>query len=121
VTGVQTCALPISHSYVFQQLYKFVKPGFQRIDLSTSLPKMTVSAFVNRVNGVIVITGKNDSNTEQHIEGLLKNTSKVSTLRYYCSDDSHNFSRGADVEVLNQKFSKIMPPFCVFTLVSNPR
>jgi hypothetical protein len=109
------------HYYVFQQLYKFVKPGFQRIDLSTSLTNLTVSAFVNPVNGDIIITGKNDNNTEQNIDGILKNTSRISTLRYYCTDNFHNFSRGADVEVSDQKFSKIIPPFCVFTLVSNLR
>jgi O-glycosyl hydrolase len=82
---------------------------------------LTVSAFVNPVNGDIVITGKNDNNTEQNIDGILKNTSRISTLRYYCTDNFHNFSREADVEVSDQKFSKIIPPFCVFTLVSNTR
>jgi hypothetical protein len=109
------------HYYVFKQLYSFVKPGFKRIDLSTGLPNMTVSAFLNDANGTIVITGKNDSDRAQSIEGLLKNVSKFSTFRYYYSDDSHNFTRGEDTEIDNQIFSKTIPPSCVFTLVSNPK
>ncbi len=109
------------HYYVFHQLYNFVKPGFQRIGLTTSLPNLTVSAFMNPVNGEIVITGKNDNNSELNIDGLLKNTSKVSSLKYYYTDETHNFSKGADVEVTDQKFSKIVPPYCVFTFVSHPQ
>jgi O-glycosyl hydrolase len=106
------------HYYVFKQLYNFVKPGFSRIDLSTTLSKITLSAFLNPVKGTIVITGKNDSDKAQPIDGVLKNISKVSKLRYYYSDDSHNFTRGEDVKVRDQKYSKTIPPFCVFTLVS---
>jgi hypothetical protein len=109
------------HYYVFKQLYKFVKPGYKRVDLSTGLPNMTVSAFLNPANGTIVITGKNDSDKAQMVDGLLKNVSKVTTFRYYYSDDSHNFTRGADTEIVNQKFSRMIPPSCVFTLVSNPK
>ena len=107
------------HYYVFKQLYYFVKPGFKRIDLSTSLSNMTVSAFLNPTNGAIVITGKNDSNSPQPIDGILKNLSKVSNLKYYYTDATHNYTRGDDVKVTNQKFSKLVPPFCVFTLTSN--
>jgi len=106
------------HYYVFKQLYNFVKPGFQRIDVSTSLPKMTVSAFFNSKNGETVITGKNDSDKPQTIDGLLKSLSKVTTLKYYYTDATHNFIRGADVKINNQTFSKLVPASCVFTLVS---
>jgi O-glycosyl hydrolase len=109
------------HYYVFKQLYNFVKPGFKRIDLSNNIPNMTVSAFLNPANGTIVITGKNDGDKAQMIDGILKNLTKVSTLRYYYTDDSHNFTRGEDAEIIGQKFSKMIPPSCVFTLVSNTK
>lgn len=105
------------HYYVFKQLYNFVKPGFQRIDISTSRPNLTVSAFLNPKNGEIVITGKNDSGDPQTIDGILKNLASVSTLNYYYTDATHNFSRGADVEVSDLSFSKLIPAFSVFTLV----
>jgi O-glycosyl hydrolase len=110
-----------THYYVFKQLYNFVKPGFKRIDLSTTLPKMTVSAFLNPVKGTIVITGKNDNDTAQPIGGIINNLPKVSTLRYYYSDATHNYAQGEDVGVNNQKFSMLIPPYSVFTLVSNPK
>lgn len=110
---------PRTHYYVFKQLYNFVKPGFKRIDISTNLSNMTVSAFIDPAKGAIVITGKNDNDNPQTIDGILKNLSTVSKLKYYYTDASHNFFRGPDVTVTNQTFSKLLPPFCVFTLVSN--
>ncbi len=107
-----------AHYYVFKQLFNFVKPGFKRIDISTNLSKMTVSSFYNPVDGAIVITGKNDSDKAQAIQGILKNLSVVSSLRYYFTDAAHNFAKGSDIRVTNQTFSKLLPAFCVFTLIS---
>jgi len=106
------------HYYAFKQLYNFVKPGFRRIDFSTTLSGVTLSAFINPANGKIVLTGKNDSDSEQSIDGLLKNISKISSLEFYYTDATHNFFRGPNVNVKNQKFSKLIPPLSVFTLVS---
>ncbi len=50
-----------AHYYTFKQLYHFVKPGYKRISISTTLPVMTLTAFYNPAGGEIVITGKNDS------------------------------------------------------------
>lgn len=109
---------PRAHYYTFKQLFKFVKPGFQRIDISSSLQKMTISSFYNPSKGTVVITGKNDSSSAQTFDGIFKNLPKVSTMKYYYTDASHNFSQGSDVTVTNQNFSKLLPAFCVFTLVS---
>ena len=106
------------HYEVFKQLFNFVKPGFKRIDISTKLSKMTVSAFYNPVNKSIVITGKNDSDKAQTIDGILKSLSTVSSLKYYYTDATNNFKQGSDVKVANENFSKLVPAFCVFTLVS---
>jgi O-glycosyl hydrolase len=106
------------HFYVFQQLFRFVKPGFRRIDISSNLQKMTLSAFYNPANGAIVITGKNDSDRAQTMEGMIQGLSNASSLSYYYTDATHNFSHGPDVRVSNRTFSKVLPAFCVFTLVS---
>lgn len=107
------------HYFVFKQLYNFVKPGYKRIDISTTLPNMTVSAFLNPSNGAIVITGKNDSDKPQMIECVLKNLPKTTTLKFYFTDASHNFIKEGDVDVSNHAFSKLIPAFCVFTLAGN--
>jgi hypothetical protein len=107
-----------AHYYTFKQLFNFVRPGFKRIDISSNLSNMTVSAFCDPANGTIVITGKNDSNKAQTIEGILKNYSEVSVLKYYFTDATHNFLRGADVTVSSQSFSKLIPASCVFTMVN---
>jgi hypothetical protein len=109
---------PRPHYYTFKQLFKFVKPGFKRIDISTSLKNLTVSAYYNPANGAVVITGKNDSDQQQEISGILKNLSSISSLKYFYSDETHHFLREADVPVTHQGFSETVPPYCVFTLVS---
>jgi hypothetical protein len=106
-----------THYDAFKQLFYFVRPGFKRVDISTSLSKMTVSAFCNPANGTIVITGKNDNDTPQTIDGILKNHSKLSTLKFYYTDAIHNFSRGADATVTHQSFSQLIPASCIFTIV----
>lgn len=106
------------HYYVFKQLFNFVKPGFKRIDISTTIPGMTVSAFYDPANRSIVITGKNDSGSAQTIEGILENCPIVHFLKYYYTDSSNNFSQGSNITVTNQTFSKLVPASSVFTLVN---
>jgi hypothetical protein len=107
-----------SHYYVFKQLFNFVKPGFKRIEISTNLSGMTVSAFIDPAGGTMVITGKNDNESAQTIEGILTNIPGRSKLKFYFTDATHNFFRGPDVMVTNNSFSKLIAPGCVFTLVS---
>jgi O-glycosyl hydrolase len=108
------------HYYVFKQLYKFVKPGYQRIDLQMTNSNITASVFQHPKSKGIVITGKNDSDKPQLLEGILNNLPKVSTFKYLYTDASHNDEKGAGIEVKNQRFSKEIPPFAVFTLISIP-
>ena len=107
---------PRPHFYTFKQLFRFVKPGFKRIDISTSLKKMTVSAYYDPASGGIVITGKNDSDKAQELKGILKNLGVISSLKYYYTDETHHFFRDSDVKVNQQAFSQLLPPNCVFTL-----
>ena len=105
------------HYYVLQQLYKFVKPGFKRIDSSTRLADMTISTFYDPHSQTVVITGVNDSGSAQTMQGALLNLPAVASLKYYYTDASHNFLQGADVAVAKQSFSQPIPAKCVFTLV----
>jgi O-glycosyl hydrolase len=107
-----------THYFVFKQLFNFVRPGFKRIEISTDLPDMTVSAFCDPETGTIVITGKNDNASTQKIEALLKNVPDKTKLKFFYTDDTHNFVRRADVVVSSQHFSSLIPAHCVFTLVS---
>jgi O-glycosyl hydrolase len=106
-----------AHYYVFKQLFRFVKPGFKRIGMSTKLSKMTVSAFYNPASKTIVITGKNDSDQAQDLDGILKNLPASASLKYYYSDEQHHFLQGPDVKVAAGRFSKSVPASSVFTLV----
>ncbi len=106
-----------AHYYVLKQLFSFVKPGFKRIDSSTSLSDVTISTFFDQASKTVVITGMNDRNSNQTMECELLNLPSVSTLKYYYTDASHNFVQGSDVPVARQKFSKSIPAKCAFTLV----
>ena len=106
-----------THYYVLEQLYKFVKPGFKRIDTSTGLAGMMMSAFYDPKSGTFVITGMNDNSKAQTLGCQLQNLPVVPTLKYYFTDSSHNFAQEPDVTVVKQTFSKVIPAKCVFTLV----
>jgi hypothetical protein len=108
-----------THYYVLQQLYKFVKPGFKRIDGSTNLPDITLSAFDDAASRTFVITGVNDSSSPQTMQCKLLNLPAVSTLKYYFTDASNNFVQDSDVPVGKQTFSKLIRPKCAFTFVGN--
>jgi hypothetical protein len=110
---------PRAHFYTFKQLFRFVKPGFKRIDVSSSLEKMILSAFMDPVKKNFVITGKNESSSMQKITGILKGLSPVSTLRLYYTDEDHHFFRAPDIPVDHQAFSVDLPPLCVFTIAGN--
>lgn len=110
-----------THYYVLKQLFNFVKPGFKRIDISTSLADMTISSFYDTASGNFVITGMNNSTSAQTIDCKSQHLPSVSMLNYYYTDASHNFTKGADVKVTQQTFSKLIPAKCVFTLVGNSR
>ena len=106
------------HYYTFKQLFRFVKPGFKRIGISTSLSQMTVSAYFDPVSGGIVITGKNDSDKAQELKAILENLGVVSSLKYYYTDEAHHFFRDTDIKVNHKAFSQVIPPYCVFTMSS---
>ncbi len=108
-----------THYHVLRQLFNFVKPGFRRIDISTSLTNMTVSAFCDTASGVIVITGMTDSSRSQTMDCKLKNLPEVTALKYYLTDASHNFAQDSDVMVNQQAFTKLIPAKCVFTFIGN--
>jgi hypothetical protein len=46
-----------------------------------------------------------------NIEAILKNLSEVKNLKYYFTDATHNFYRGADVQVASHTFSQVIPAF----------
>ncbi|MEP7258609.1 MAG: hypothetical protein ABI687_09475 [Flavitalea sp.] len=106
-----------THYYVLKQLFNFVKPGFKRIDISTSLTDMIISAFHDEASGKIVITGINNSNKAQTVDCNTLKLAGLSTLNYYYSNAGHNFTRGADAKVTKQSFTKSIPANSVFTLV----
>lgn len=110
---------PRAHYYTFKQLFRFVKPGYRRIDISTSLSKMTVSAYYDPATGDIVITRKNNSDKEQKMQCVLKNPSGKKSLKYYYTNETYHFYRDADVKLKQQSFSVVIPPNAVFTLTGN--
>jgi len=105
------------HYYVLKQLFKFVKPGFKRIDVSTSLKDLTMSAFYDTASGTVVLTGVNESSSPQTMGCELRNLPALAALKSYFTDASHNFEQDTDVTVTQQSFTKLIPARSVFTIV----
>jgi O-glycosyl hydrolase len=106
------------HYYTFKQLFRFVKPGFTRIDVSGNLPDLTVSAYFDPVSKRVVVTGKNNSGKPEQVNGILKNVRTSASMQYYYTDQTHHFSREPDIRISHQRFSQIIPAFCVFTFIT---
>jgi hypothetical protein len=77
---------------------------------------MTLTAFKDPASGMFVITGKNGNGAAQSLSVDLQNLATVSTMNYYYTDQTHNFTQGSNVAVTNQSFSISVPANCVFTL-----
>jgi len=109
---------PRPHFSVLKHLYRFVKPGYKRIDVSTTLNNIILSGFSDSATQTLVLTGINNSGKVQQVKGMLQHLPACDALEYYYSDAAHLFVKGKVVNVKGQLFGLSVPPNTVFTLVS---
>jgi len=103
------------------QTFKFVTPGSIRIGASESNSSLTVYAFRHPTTGRVTIVGRNIGASSITLDGSLSGVGLVSTLQFYQSGISNNystFSRGADAVVTAGSFVVTVPVNSYFTLTS---
>jgi hypothetical protein len=112
--------------YTAKQVFRYVRPGFQRIDVGTAAPGLRLLAFANPQRNELTIVGMNDTGRPANLNIILEGFPEpllggyVNYYRSSASEQCHLIGRIA-VRGPNWPFNGIdcvVPPDCVFTLTS---
>ncbi|MBI3331950.1 hypothetical protein HYZ99_03245 [Candidatus Peregrinibacteria bacterium] len=114
-TGTRTYT-PRKAFYEFAQLFKFVPGGSRRIAANEGNGNVTIYAFHHSATGRVTIVGRNAGAGDVNFSATLANLPAVPMLEFYVTDNSNNFTRGADIPVSGNAFSFTAPGNSVFTL-----
>lgn len=122
--------------YAMKQIFKFVLPGFERINVAApgdkpgdifnewhyTLRNMPLTAFVSKDGKQLTITGMNG--TEKTVQLNLDlsgfDASLKKQLSYYRTSETENCRRIATISIKNNKLSVSVPAHCIFTITSAP-
>ena len=107
---------PRAGFYTLAQIAAFVRPGAQRIGVSSPPSGLTLLAFYNTNNEQFTITGVNSNSTVSAFSGLLTSLPVVSNLDFYYTTSATNLFHSGQVPVSNNVFSVSVPADSVFTL-----
>ncbi len=107
--------IPRKQFYEYAQLFKFIRPGAIRIAATASHENLSVYAFLNPDQEVVLV-GRNPSVHPVTVKGELKNLETAKTLELFYTDSLHNLSTGGDLAVSAHSFEAIVPARSVFTL-----
>ena len=110
---------PRKQFYEFAQIFKFVKPGAERIAATGGNDKLITYAFQNP-NKQLVIVGQNKSNDPILIDVKHVNLPVVNSFEMFFTDSLRNLSRANDIVFSDNSFSVTIPANAVFTLSENP-
>ena len=102
--------------YVMSQYAKFVRPGFTRVDATTSpAPSIYVTAYKNDSNVVIVAVNRNS--TSRDLEFILQNGS-VNNFTKYTTSASKNINNDGTVAVSEGSFSTTLDAQSITTFTT---
>jgi O-glycosyl hydrolase len=108
------------HFYTVAQVSKWVRPGAQRIGISSSTwPFTPLAAFKHEALGHTTIVGINSSGTTV-LDGNLDNLPAATAVDLYYTTAGANLVFGGRTTVSGGSFSVSIPGDCVFTLVTVP-
>jgi len=112
---------PRKQFYEFAQVFRFVRPGAQRIGWSGSIPGLSrLEAFRHPTNGQFTIVGLNTNSGPVLLQGVLAALPGVGALDLHYTSASANLAYAGTFAVSHNAFTATLPADCVFTLVSSP-
>lgn len=108
-----------SDYYKWCHLCRHIRPGSQKIGLSTS-GTITGRAFKHTANNTVTVVGSNSGGSSVTMAVQLANLSRPQWLSMYVTDGTHNFAKQADVRPANDGvFYVTAPANCTFTLTNS--
>jgi hypothetical protein len=115
---------PKKRYHATKQVFRFVRPGFQRLQVEVSTPDVRALAFTNPDHTQVVVTGANLSSQPRHLNIGLNNfpeTVARGKMAYYRTSESENCHRIGEIPMRggNWPFTGIdviLPGDSIFTL-----
>jgi O-glycosyl hydrolase len=113
-----TTYTPRKRFYANAQVNRFVRPGAQRVGVTTSLSALShVVAFYDSATGRVTVVGHNSGSAPININGQLLNVpAGVSSLSVYFTSASTDLQQGPSIAVTGGKFTVTVPADAFFTL-----
>ncbi|HET9824136.1 MAG TPA: glucuronoxylanase [Chitinophagaceae bacterium] len=102
--------------YVMAQFSKYIRPGYQRVDVSNPAPNVYLSAY--KENGKTVIVAVNTGSLTT-IKFNIRGGTTPGSFTPYVTSRLENLSREATLDVSDGSFTYTLPESCVTTFVSN--
>jgi len=117
---------PKKRYYAAKQVYRYVRPGFQRIDVQAGVPGLRLLGFANPERTEVTLVGMNASTSECYLNISLQGFDSgllSGQVGYYRTSETEDcFKVGEnDVTSINYPYAGIdvcIPPRCIFTLTS---
>ena len=117
---------PKKRYYAAKQVYRYVRPGFQRIGVQSGAADLRLLGFANAEQTEVTLVGTNASASECYLNITLEgfDSSLLSgRVSYYRTSETEDcFEVGEkDVSSVNYPYTGIdvrVPPRCIFTLTS---
>ena len=104
----------------WEQLFRFVAPGAQRIEAKSSVTGVDVLAFNHPVTGQLTIIGHNTAGDQKLSIGLQFLADIPAAFTVYATSSGSDFAKLADAKVVSGKTSLTVPDDSIFTLTATP-
>jgi len=103
--------------YVMAQFSKYIRPGYQRIDVSSPYPDVYISGW--KGNGKLVMVAINTSSTVKRTRLFISGGTAPGSFTPHITSGTQNLTTETPVNVSDSGFTYNLPPSGIITFVSN--
>lgn len=106
--------------FATRQLYHFVLPGSQRLEIDGHISGLTVSSFVDGTSGTLTVVGVKEGGPNKIAIAFAKGSPQPQSLDLYVTTPLLDCAKQGTITVVNGVASIDLPDEAVFTLVGDP-
>lgn len=119
--GVGDVNSPPKRLFAVGQFSKFVRPGYQRIDVSGQLPPgVQASAFQGPVDATVVIVAINSNTAPTQVQLFVGGTAWPSAVTPWVTSAGDNLAARSPIALAAARFSATLDPRSITTFVGMP-
>lgn len=116
--GVMDMTTPTKKTFAAMHYWKFIRPGFVRVQAGSNVEEVRVSAFKNPAKNQAVIVLINNDSQPREID-IKVNEKNLSQYLSYTTSKSKNFEEGTVIKVINGACKVELEGNSIITLVEN--